>query len=336
MIFDPNAAAPPNSGIFGFPYSIEKSKIILIPVPWDATASYGKGASFGPQAIFEASKYIEFGDIDLGNFFENGISMEHGSTNVKQWNKEANTLFEQINAQGGVDPTNKLAKNINVFCEKMNEAVYKNVCKYLANGQVVGIIGGEHSVSFGAIEAHVEKFPSIGVLQIDAHCDLRNAFEGIQFSHASIMFNVLKKLNVHKIVQVGIRDFCPEEHDTIINSQGRIHTFFERNIAESKSEGKTWNNICDSIVAALPEKIYLSLDIDGLDPSLCPNTGTPVPGGLSYQEIITLLKRIVESGKQIVGFDLVEVTPGKHTNMDANVGAHLLYQLCGWCLRSNE
>jgi len=200
----------------------------------------------------------------------------------------------------------------------------------------VGLIGGDHSVSLGSIEAHLEKYPQMGVLQIDAHCDLREKFEDFTYSHASVMFNVLQETKLKKLVQVGVQGLCEEEYRRIQDSNGRIQTFFDSSLQESKHQGKSWNQICDDIIATLPIEIYISFDIDGLEPSLCPHTGTPVPGGLTYQEAIYLMKRIVNAGRKIVGFDLVEVTPGKDGDWDANVGAHLLYQLCGWCMRSNK
>src|SRR5690606_2133030 len=118
------------------------------------------------------------------------------------------------------------------------------------------------------------------VLQIDAHADLRRAYEGFQYSHASIMYNILEEIPaVTKLVQVGIRDYCDEEFEAITKSQGRIVTFFDRDLKAGAYQGKTWDQQTDEIIRELPERIYISFDIDGLDPKLCPNTGTPVPGG---------------------------------------------------------
>jgi agmatinase len=170
-------------------------------------------------------------------------------------------------------------------------------------------------------------------LQIDAHADLRVAYEGFEFSHASIMYNALKVPQVSTLTQVGIRDYCEDEKQ-LIDVDKRIHTFFDDAIKHQQYEGKTWKDICKQIIKTLPDKIYLSIDIDGLDPKLCPNTGTPVPGGFEFEQVIYLLHEVVKSGKQIIGFDINEIAPGKD-EWDANVGARLLYRVSNLCLLSH-
>ena len=125
-----------------------------------------------------------------------------------------------------------------------------------------------------------------------------------------------------------------ERSFALILADKRITTFFDRDIKQQQYEGKTWAGICDSIIALLPEKVYLSFDIDGLDPKLCPNTGTPVPGGLELEQTLYLVEKLVQSGRKIIGFDLNEVAPG-NDEWDANVGARLLYRLANMCLVSN-
>jgi agmatinase len=144
------------------------------------------------------------------------------------------------------------------------------------------------------------------------------------------MYNALKIREVSRIVQVGIRDLCEEEMVAIEKTGGRIVTFFDEHIKLQLYNGKTWDNICDQIVAQLPMHVYISFDIDGLDPKLCPNTGTPVPGGLEFYQVVFLLKKIIQKGKKIIGFDLNEVAPAPHSDWDANVGSRILYQLCNW------
>jgi len=317
--FNENGAAIPESGIFGLPYSIEESKLVLIPAPWNATASKLSNSNMAPSAILRQSKYVELYDINLGSFYEQGISMEDIPSQLQKLNQTAKTL-----------------NKIDELCKVMIKHTFGKTQDHLNNNKFVGLIGGNHSVSLGSIKAHLEKYPQMGVLQIDAHCDLREKFEDFTYSHASVMFNVLQETKLKKLVQVGVRGLCEEEHRRTHDSNGRIQTFFDSSLQESKHQGKSWNQICDDIIATLPIEIYISFDIDGLEPSLCPHTGTPVPGGLTYQETIYLMKRIVNAGRKIVGFDLVEVTPGKDGDWDANVGAHLLYQLCGWCMRSNK
>jgi agmatinase len=150
------------------------------------------------------------------------------------------------------------------------------------------------------------------------------------------MFNVMKHLpTVKKLVQVGIRDFGEAEYEMIRGSEGRIHTFFDARLTRARLDGMPWREQVDSIVAELPQHVYLSWDIDGLDPTLCPNTGTPVPGGLSFQQAVALLEGVCRAGKKIVGFDLNEVSPGDGSSeWDGNVGARLLYKMIGWTLVS--
>ena len=130
-------------------------------------------------------------------------------------------------------------------------------------------------------------------------------------------------------MQVAIRDYCHQEKQLIQDSNGRVKVFYDRDNRRRMYEGANWKQICDEIVKELPEKVYISVDIDGLDPKLCPNTGTPVPGGMEYEELMYLLNRIKESEKEIIGFDLCEVSPGEGTEWDGNVGARVLYHLCG-------
>jgi len=174
-----------------------------------------------------------------------------------------------------------------------------------------------------------------GILQIDAHADLRESYEGFEFSHASIMFNGLKIKEVTKLIQVGIRDYCESEFEIIKNSKGRVKTFFDRDIKHAQFEGETWANICTQIVNELPENIYLSFDIDGLDPKLCPNTGTPVSGGFETEEILYLIEKIMKSGKKIIAFDINEISPGAD-EWDANVGARMLYRIANMVNQTNK
>lgn len=344
--FDPNAAALKDSGIFGLPYSAEEAALVLIPVPWEVTTSYGRGTAQGPQAIMQASKQIDLFDIDLGNFFEAGIAMLDESSDVQEWNTKASQLAEEIIEAGGVEADQSLKKSadlVNEYSDKLNHYVYSETKRLLDSGKRVGVVGGDHSTPFGAIQAFLEKYPDMGILHFDAHADLRTAFEGFEHSHASIMYNVIEKTALKKLVQVGIRDFCEEEYNFIRQSNQRVVAFFDATIAEQKLSGVQWSAICDEIIACLPKQVYISFDIDGLDPRFCPHTGTPVPGGIDLREALYLIKKVAQSGREIIGFDLNEVSPGQAdiTDMidpaaewDANVGARLLYKLCGWTLNN--
>jgi agmatinase len=337
-VFNPNAAAAADSGIFGLPYTAAEAKLVLIPVPWEVTTSYGGGTSQGPAAILQASKQVDLFDRELGNFYEAGIAMLSASPEVQAWNAQARQTAQAIIEVGGIsaDPgLQQAATEVNTYSEKLNHYIYQETRHLLAQGKLVGLVGGDHSTPFGAIQAFLEKHPQMGILHFDAHADLREAYEGFEFSHASIMYNVMTKTPLTQLVQVGIRDFCEEEFNFIQQHSKRITTFFDATLVEQKMQGQSWSQICEQIVQCLPKEVYISFDIDGLDPRFCPHTGTPVPGGLDFNEALYLIKQVAQSGRKIIGFDLNEVAPDLSptaTEWDANVGARLLYKLCGWVL----
>jgi agmatinase len=339
--FDPNA--PTNApGIFGLGSKPEDCRVVLIPVPWEATVSYGPGASEGPAAILRASHQVDLLDRDTGRPYESGIAMLPISETVRAWSQEAKELAAAIIEKGGTRGDPALEANlerVNHLGRLLNGWVANESRAWIECEKIVGIVGGDHSAPLGAIEALADRFPGLGILHLDAHADLRVAYEGFTFSHASIMDNVIREVpGVAKLVQVGIRDYCEQEDQAIKESAGRIRTFFESDVRREILDGGSWRRVCNRIVAELPETNYVSFDIDGLDPSLCPNTGTPVPGGLSFAEMVVLLKTLVESGRKIVGFDLVEVAPDPTgaSDWDGNVGARVLYKLIGFALMSNR
>jgi len=334
MTFDPNAAAAPDSGIFGLPFTPDQAKVVLVPVPFEATTSYGGGAAGGPRAILEASRQVDLFDLDTGKPYAAGIAMLPESAEVRAWSDQAKALAAPIIEAAGQGEGPAFAQ-VNALCERMNGWVYETAKAWLAKGKLVGVVGGDHSTPFGAIRAVAEQHPGLGILHLDAHADLRDAYEGFTWSHASIMFNVMERVpQVKRLVQVGIRDFGEAEHDYIQGSDGRIHTFFDLKLARARLSGMPWHEQVDAIVDELPQQVYLSWDIDGLEPTLCPHTGTPVPGGLSFHQALTLLEGLVRSGKKIVGFDLNEVAPGLDDEWDGNVGARLLYKMIGWALKA--
>lgn len=336
--FDPNSAADTDSGIFGLPYNFEQSKLIYLPVPWEATTSYGGGTSKGPAAILEASFQVDLFDLEIDKPYEAGFYMLPESKKIRAWNKSAKSAAQAVIKAGGRVGKNprlkKALKLVNDQSELVNQEVKSQAEKILAAGKIIGLVGGDHASPFGAIQAQAEKDKDIGILHVDAHSDTRNAYEGFTWSHASIMHNVMERIpQVSKLVQVGIRDFCEEEYDYIQASKGRIETFFDLDTAKRKAAGTPWGSLAAEYVSRLPKKVWISFDIDGLDPRLCPGTGTPVPGGLDFQEAVILIGEVARSGRQIVGFDLNEVSPSLG-EWDANVGARLLYKLSGWALAS--
>jgi agmatinase len=332
--FDPDAPAIAGSGIYGLPFAPEDSKVVIVPVPFEATTSYGGGTSKGPAAVLEASRQVDLFDHETGRPYAAGIAMLDIPKNVARWNREAKALAATVIEKGGpVDrKTRAAADRVNEYGEQVNEWVYETTRELLEAGKMPVVLGGDHAVPFGAIRAYAEAYPGLGILHLDAHADLRDAYEGFTWSHASIFNNVMRKVDgIRRLVQVGVRDLGEAERRMIESFEGRIVTFFDADLARRKEDGIAFSRICDDIVAALPADVYLSWDIDGLDPTLCPGTGTPVPGGLSWNEAIALLRAIKRSRKRIVGLDLCEVSPGE-TEWDANVGARLLYKMIGFAL----
>ena len=332
--YNPNGIGLINNNIFGFPYSKEESEIFLLPISWDVTTSYNPGTSDGPEAILKASPQLDFFHQDYENAWEIQIYMDEISEFWKNKNIELRQKTDYYISKLSIGETIysnakllEIKNEINEWSSKLNEWIKEKCEQYLNENKIVGIIGGDHSVSFGLIHALSKKYNSFGILQIDANADLRDAFEDLEYSHASAMNNALKFPQVEKLVQVAIRDYCIEEEIKIKNSNNKIISFADNTIKSELYEGNTWKNICDKIISQLPENIYISFDIDGLDPKLCPNTGTPVPGGLEFEQAIYLIKKITEANKKIIGFDLCEVAPGSD-EWDANVGARIIYNLC--------
>jgi len=342
-MFDPNATAVAGAGIFGFPFTKENAKLILIPIPWEVTTSYGAGTSMGPASIFECSRQIDVMHPDTGKAYEKGIYWwEEGAAQIKQLNDEFKPIAKKITTylEKGEDIPGELLtqqNKINMASHKLNKELYEKTMDLLKTKKVVGVLGGDHSSPLGAIQATIDFYKQdVSVLHIDAHADLRSAYQGYKHSHASIMRNVMEGAQPPKnLVQVGIRDYCPEEND-FIESRKNISTYFDRYLKRSLNQGTTWAEHCSQIVSNLEsDNVYVSLDIDGLDPSLCPSTGTPVPGGLYYDQLCDLLNTIVSANKKIVGFDLCEVTPESPAQLDCwdgNVGARVLYNLCCYTL----
>ncbi len=342
MPFDPGAAALSDSGIFGLPFSEDDARVVVVPVPFAATTSYGGGAERGPAAVLAASKQVDLFDIETGRAYEAGIAMLPIPEKILGWHAEARREAEKVIALGGRvsgDPAAQRALGrVNELGAAVNEDSCATVRALLARGKLVALLGGDHSAPFGAIRAIAEAHPGLGILHIDAHADLREAYEGFTFSHASIMHNVAARIpEVARIVQVGIRDFSEEELDAIERSNGRIRTFFDAHLARRAADGEPWSKQVDRVVADLPTEVYVSFDIDGLDPTLCPHTGTPVPGGLSFHQATSLVAGVVRSGRTIVGVDLNEVVPGVDGDeWDGNVGARILYKMIGWMLASHS
>jgi agmatinase len=334
MTFDPNGVGIANGNIFGFPVTEDEANIVIIPVPWDATASYGKGTSRGPQAVLDASTQLDFYHPKLDKAYNTKVFMIEIS---KEWLKVNDRLCKEgcdyiaFLEDGGKIEDNtyyqQFLEEINAASDALKNGIKSKAKSVLEQGKIACLLGGEHSTPLGLIEAFDEQNQPFGILHIDAHADLRNAYEGFEQSHASIMFNALKCKNLVKLTQVGIRDIAESEVELINNSNGRVTTFFDWDLKEEQFNGKTWAEQVQSILDTLPERVYISFDIDGLSPELCPNTGTPVVGGFQLEQINYLLFELAKSNRTIIGFDLNEVGTSEDSDWDANVGARALWNL---------
>ena len=330
-------------GIFGLPITEAQAKIILLPVPWEVTTSYGRGAANGPKIILQASEQVDLFDIETGNSYQAGYFMRAIPDQLQKKNKimkaKAQEIIKCLNYADCQSRIGKLQIEVNGACVSMSDWVYSESKSILQQGKFLGLVGGDHSTPLGAIKALSEKYiGDFGILHIDAHADLRCAYQGFTQSHASIMYNVMSsEFKPKTLVQVGIRDFCEEEFDFIKNHPKTIKTFFDVNNKRQMLKGTPWSQIVEEIISALPTNVYISFDIDGLEPSLCPSTGTPVAGGLTLDQAFFLFSAIAESKRKIIGFDLNEVSSGENdeAEWDGNVGARILFKLCGWSAITN-
>ena len=338
--FDPNSVGLKSNHIYGLPFSEEHAELVLLPVPWEVTVSYRVGTARGPDHIFDAAMQVDLYDPDVKDGWKKGFYMLPVDKNIRMKSDYLRQCAELIISHmidgGDVSENEQLSEKLNEINDGgllLRDWVYEMTLGLLKKGKKVGLVGGDHSTPLGFVKALAEMHEGFGILQIDAHADLRIAYEGFTYSHASIMYNVLDQIpQVTNLVQMGIRDYCNEELEIIEQSNGRITTFFDKDIKAQQYEGATWKQICEQVISALPQKVYISFDIDGLDPKLCPNTGTPVPGGFEAEQIFYLFKMLHQSGRQIIGFDLNEVSGGDHhgDGIDAIVGARMLFKLCNY------
>jgi len=254
--------------------SLDTSAIAIVQAPYEHTVSYGGGTGRGPAAILEASHYVEFWDEEFGRELatDRGIATIAAPDFASSVDEEALDIIEE------------------------------QVATLLDRDRFVATLGGEHTVSRAPIRAHFNRFPGMTVLQIDAHSDLRESYEGSPWSHACIMSRVLEFLPPERLVQAGVRAQCREEYERI--ERDGIQTFFGWEIRQGVY-GRSWK---ERVLDACGEEVYITFDIDGLDPSIMPATGTPEPGGLYWDETIQLLKMIGKH-RRIIGFDLVELAP---------------------------
>jgi agmatinase len=332
-LFNPNGIGLKNDHIFGLDTNYEDADFVIVPVPWEVTVSYRSGTASAPKNILDTSSQIDLFHEDFPKLWQQGIYMLPIDGNVLAKNQELSKISRKVinDLESGVvesDPA--ILKSVSVVnrgCDWCVNYVKEVVLKCLKDQKIVGVLGGEHGVSEGAIKAFSNIYDSFGVLQFDAHMDLRKDYEGFTHSHASVMRNIIDLPQISNLVQVGVRDFCEDEFN-YANKHQKITTFTDTQLKKILFEGQSWQSLCDKIIESLPEKIYITLDIDVLNPALCPSTGTPVPGGLQYEQLFYLISKTKKTKKQIIGFDLVEVA-GAPDTINTIVGARALYGLLG-------
>ncbi|MEM9339797.1 MAG: agmatinase family protein [Bacteroidota bacterium] len=323
MRYNPSDVAKKGS-IFGLPYSREEADVVLLPVHLETTVSYREGTAQSPNLILEESAQLDLSLPSVDKPWELKLFFEDRLVDKDKHDESRGRAKRVIDhLEAGIPPDKKDIEEVNEYCRLVHQQVEETCKSHLAKGKWVGIIGGEHSSPLGLINA-LSSEHHFGILQVDAHMDLRNAYEGFAYSHASIMYQALKAEGVKSLTQVGIRDYSEEEENYIADSSKKISVFFDEVLFQQRVHGTLWSDQVKEIINTLPDNVYLSFDVDGLEPSLCPNTGTPVPGGLTFQEAIFLIEEVVRSERKIIGFDVCEAG---NAQWDANVGARIIYRL---------
>lgn len=328
--FDPSDVGLLNGNVFGLPCDYEHSGIIVLGVPWEVTVSYRQGTAQGPARILAASPQLDLYDFDNPEGWKAGIFMPPLEPWIEQLNRDLRPLAAAvIEAQEQGQPLTPELEGyldqINAAGERVNAWLRAEATRALEADKLVATIGGDHSIPLGLMQALADRYPEFGILHIDAHADLRVAYEGFTYSHASIMNHALALPQIAKLIQVGIRDISHTEVKRIHSEGERVEVYYDAGIKEASYSGLCWSDLCRQIVEALPQNVYISFDVDGLDPKLCPNTGTPVPGGLELQQVYALIRRLVRSQRRIIGFDISETG---NAEWDGNVAARALYKLC--------
>ncbi|MDL2319586.1 agmatinase family protein [Alistipes sp. OttesenSCG-928-B03] len=340
--FDPNGTGQDNGNYFGLPFTPEESRLVLLSVPWDVTSSYGEGSAYAPDAIIGASTQLDLYEPAAPGVWQRGI----GTIGIDYRIQESSVLLREEarkvmkHLENGKNPDDDyVTRRVALINEKsagLNDKVYDESLRWLECGKIVGLVGGDHSTPLGLIHALAKREGAVSILHIDAHADLRPAYQGFTYSHASVMYNVATSVpGIERLVQVGVRDMCDCEAE-MAQGNPNIDMYTDFELSSNEFRGMTWDAQCEKIVGGLGQNVYVSFDIDGLSPENSPHTGTPVPGGLTFNKAVWLINKIAETGRRIVGFDLVEVAPEVGREWDANVGARMLYKLCCLTLKTDK
>ena len=295
MSYNPNSTSVESNGIFGLPHSVDEAKVVLMPVPWEATVTYKTGTSLGPHLIRQYSHQLDIYHPDFPDLWHAGIAEISEDEKLRQLNQRTQRLAQKVieGIEKGEDERqySQIIDQVNTNCQLMVDTVKHQVEEPVRNNKIVGLIGGDHSISLGLIQTLHKQYPKFTVLQIDAHLDLRVAYQSFTYSHASIMTNVLNLCPGIQIIPVGARDMSPDER-LIADQSKRLIPFYQSDIQEKLANGIHWQSICDEIVDQSDSHVYVTLDMDGCDIGTSVGTGTPVPGGCSVNHIYCLLKTI--------------------------------------------
>lgn len=327
-----------DDGFIGGRLDPKEASLILIPVPWEATVSFGQGTAKAPDAIKISSHQLDVETYHYIKPYTAGIAMLETDKNLlKLSNKARKKALKVIQALEKGTTKKKALNFVNEASKTLNDSVYKKSIKQIKKGKFVAVVGGDHSCPLGLIKAlNDTQDEAFGILHVDAHHDLRKAYEGFTYSHASIFYNVMNECDkISNLIQIGIRDYSSEEALRIKKYGKKADCLYDTHMQEKLACGKSLEEVYFPFIEQLPQNVYLSIDIDGLEPINCPNTGTPVPGGLRYSQLEHLIFMVVKSGRTIIGFDLCEVGVSKN-DWDENVGARILYQLSAALLASQN
>lgn len=295
----------PSCNFLGLPdewTDFSRSRVVILPLPYEHSTSYGKGTARAPEEILNASRYLELYDEELG--------------------EETYKLTEGISTSASI--------NFGAECVDADavEATRAEVAGLIKQGKFVICLGGEHTIAVGAARAHAQFHDDLTVLQLDAHSDLRQEYEGNPYSHATVMARIYD-FN-RNVVQVGIRSQSAEEAGFI--REKKINTFYDSGIRLGHyGSGKDWQ---DAVIRCLTGRVYITIDCDFFDPALMPAVGTPEPGGFGWHESLEFLRRVAEK-RQIVGFDVNELLPVPSFTHPQFIIAKLIYKLIG-CIFSNQ
>ena len=326
---------------FGEKCAPAEADLVIVSAPWSVTSDHGQGATYTPDAVIDASADSNLYDVESGFSAVGRVATAEIDYNIQEMSEHLGRDAERVADRmfNGGNPVAEYAvrkvKHINEGFAEMHASIYNQTKHWVSQGKTVAVIGGDHSVSYGAVKAIAEHHKDLGVLFIDAHADFAAAGEAFQYSHRSIARNIVEEIpSVSRLVEVGVRDIDKSELDMLL-ANDKVDLFLAEKVAAKRFEGECWGNLCREMVEKLPQKVYVSLDIDALKIEFCTHTNSPVPGGMTFDEVVYLVNCVVKSGREIVGFDITEVVSNIDDKVDAIVAVRLLTKLIVACLNKN-